>query len=93
MREKANATVALSGSRCFRSVLKVPAAAELHSVLNCLTLVWINKLANPQMMQAFTSNLISFKFNKLAIKVEAKCRDATRAVGFKVKASNDVDIQ
>lgn len=74
-------------------VLQVPAAAQLHSVLNCLPLIWINKLANPQTMQAFTSNLISLKFNKLTIKVEAQCRDAAKTTGCEMKARDDIELR
>lgn len=44
-------------------------------------------------MQALPSNLISLKFNKLTIKVEAQCQDATRIIGYNVKAWNDIDVQ
>lgn len=46
-------------------VLKVQAAAESCSVLDCLTLISVNKLADPQMMHAFISKLFSFKLNKV----------------------------
>lgn len=65
-------------------VLKVPAAAELHSVLSSHLDKQVSQPTDDA--SSFTSNLIQFKFNKVAIKVEAKCQDATGAIGRKVKA-------